>query len=141
MKRSPLWLAAMCLFLVGAVRAALPPAAAMEVNYLLKQVESSGCEFYRNGSWYDAAHAMAHLRVKFDYLVAKNMIATAEDFIDKAASMSSLSGKVYRVKFPGGAEIESGQWLRSVLERYRAANGAAAGRVWRIVMTGATALA
>ena len=128
MKSRPLWLAAMCIFLVGAVRSAPPSAVTTEVDYLLKQVESSGCEFYRNGTWYDAAHAIAHLRMKFDYLVARNMIATTEDFIDKAASKSSLSGKPYRVKCSDGLEIESGQWLHAVLERYRAATGAAAGR-------------
>jgi hypothetical protein len=127
MKQRPLWLAAMWIFLLGAARAAPPPAVANEIDYLLKQVGSSACAFYRNGSWYDAAHAMAHLRVKFDYLVARNMIATAEDFIDKAASKSSLSGRPYKVKCAGGAEMESSQWLRGVLERYRAANDSQAG--------------
>jgi hypothetical protein len=82
----------------------------IEIDYLLQYVETSGCSFYRNGSWYDGSHAKAHLRTKYDYLAARNLIGSAEDFIDKAATKSSMSGE----------EVESGQWFHQVLVQYRA---------------------
>jgi Family of unknown function (DUF5329) len=72
-------------FLLSVARATPPPAAVLEVDYLLQQVETSGCAFYRNGSWYDGAHAKAHLQMKYNYLVARDLIGSVDDFIDKAA--------------------------------------------------------
>ena len=43
-----------------ALRAAPPPIAQTEINYLLDFVEHSGCQFYRNGTWYDSKKARAH---------------------------------------------------------------------------------
>jgi hypothetical protein len=90
-----------------------------EINYLLGFVESSGCEFYRNGSWYDSKSAQAHLRYKYEMLAAADRITTAEDFIEKAATKSSLSGRPYQVRCGGGEAVTSNQWLRDVLTRYR----------------------
>ncbi len=102
------------------VASAAPPAGAQtEINYLLGFVESSGCEFYRNGSWYDSKKAQLHLRDKYQILAAADQINTAEDFIDKAATKSSLSGRPYQVRCGGGAAVTSNQWLRDVLARYR----------------------
>ena len=97
-----------------------PPTVQTEIEYLLQHIEMSGCSFYRNGSWYDGAHARAHLRAKYDYLAAKQLVATAEDFIDKAATKSSVSGKPYKIRCADGAEVESGPWLRQVLAQHRA---------------------
>jgi uncharacterized protein DUF5329 len=100
-----------------------PPSVQIEVDYLLQRIEASGCSFYRNGSWYDGARAKTHLRTKYDYLVARNLIRTAEDFIDRAATKSSLSGQLYKIRCGTAPELESGKWLREVLARYRASNG------------------
>jgi hypothetical protein len=121
MKLRLLVLAGMGVFLVSTARATTPPNSVLEIDYLLQQVASSGCGFYRNGSWYDGLHAMAHLRMKYNYLVARNLIGSAEDFIDRAASKSSLSGQPYKVRCDDGSVIESSQWFREALERYRAA--------------------
>jgi len=94
----------------------------VEVDYLLQDVGTSGCEFYRNGSWYDGRRAQAHLLSKYEYLVARNLIGSAEDFIDKAATKSSLSGQAYKIRCPGHAVVESNQWLRDALARYRVHN-------------------
>jgi len=51
-----------------AVHAATPPIAQAEINYLLEFVESSGCEFYRNGTWYDSRKARTHLQSKYEIL-------------------------------------------------------------------------
>jgi hypothetical protein len=101
-------------------RAAPPSTVRVEVDYLLQDVGTSGCQFYRNGSWYDGPRAQAHLLAKYEYLVARNLIGSAEDFIDKAATKSNLSGQVYKIRCPGHAVMESNEWLRDALARYRA---------------------
>jgi hypothetical protein len=114
------------------VASAAPPAIAQtEINYLLGFIESSGCEFYRNGSWYDSKRAQAHLRDKYEVLAAADQISTAEDFIEKAATKSSLSGRPYQVRCGGGEAVTSNQWLRDVLTRYRADGPPGAARVLR----------
>ena len=91
-----------------------------EINYLLDFVEISGCEFYRNGSWYDSVQAQEHLRRKYDYLSARDRIVTAEDFIEKAASESSLSGIPYEIRCGSACtSIATSEWLLAVLARYR----------------------
>jgi hypothetical protein len=97
-----------------------PPNAQTEIEYLLQSIETSGCSFYRNGTWYDGAQARAHLRTKYDYLAGRQLIGTAEDFIDKAATKSSLSGKPYKIRCGDGIEVESGPWLHQMLGQYRA---------------------
>ena len=93
--------------------------AQIEINYMLNFVEISGCEFYRNGSWYDSVQAQQHLRAKFDYLSARNRIATAEDFIERAASKSSLSGRSYEVRCGDCTTTTTNDWLKAVLVRFR----------------------
>jgi hypothetical protein len=102
-----------------ALRAAPPPIAQTEINYLLDFVEHSGCQFYRNGTWYDSKTARAHLQSKYEMLAGSSGINSAEDFIDKAATSSSLSGRAYQVRCGGGEPIASSQWLRGALSRYR----------------------
>ncbi len=92
-----------------------------EINYLLNFVEISGCEFYRNGSWYDSIRAQEHLRKKYNYLSARDRIVTAEDFVEKAASESSLSGIPYEIRCGDGCTtVATREWLLAVLARYRA---------------------
>lgn len=96
------------------------PVAKTEIDHLLAYLERSGCEFSRNGSWYDAAKARAHLDEKYQYLVKKGMVSSAEDFIGRAASESSVTGKAYQVRCAGAAPVPSALWLKSELTRYRA---------------------
>jgi hypothetical protein len=91
-----------------------------EVDSLLASVEASACSFYRNGSWHDSKAAVAHLRDKYDYLVIRRMIVTTEDFIERAATRSSVSGQAYEVKCGDHAAMESGQWLHEKLAILRA---------------------
>ena len=107
------------LLMASVVRAEPPANVQMEVNFLLSYVEASGCEFYRNGTWHDSKSAQAHLRDKYQYLVARNLINTAEDFIVRAATESSFSGQQYEVRCNGGAPVTSNQWLRDELSRFR----------------------
>jgi hypothetical protein len=102
------------------------PAATVEIDYLLDYLGKSGCQFYRNGTWYDSGAAKAHLRYKYDALVKRGQVGTAEDFIEKAATQSSLSGLAYKVRCAGGPEVSSSQWLRDALARYRSGRAQAA---------------
>ena len=102
-----------------AARAAPPASVQIEVNFLLGYLEGSRCEFYRNGTWHDSKAAQAHLRDKYKYLVANNRVNTTEQFIERAASESSITGQPYQVRCNGGATATSSQWLRDELARFR----------------------
>ena len=106
--------------------AAPPTIAQTEINYLLGFIERSGCQFYRNGSWYDSKRAQEHLRTKYDFMVARDLIKTAEDFIEQAATKSSMSGIAYALKCSGAPVVASSLWLREVLSRYRSTAAQAA---------------
>jgi len=112
-------IAAWSLGLGSFAAAASPTVAQTEVEYLLSAVAASGCEFYRNGEWFDAHRASAHLRDKYNALTAIGGFATATDFIEKAATKSSLSGRPYLVRCAGGAPVPTNPWLGELLERYR----------------------
>lgn len=107
------------LLLVPVARAEPPTSVQIEVNFLLGYVEGSGCEFYRNGTWHDSKTAQEHLRDKYKYFVARNLIYTTEEFIERAATESSFSGQPYEVRCNGGAPVTSNQWLRVELARFR----------------------
>jgi len=110
---------ALQLLLLPGVRAASPTKTQLEVDFLLGYLAVSGCEFNRNGTWYDAGAAQAHLHKKYTYLAALNMVKTADDFIEKAGSESSFSGKPYQVRCNGGATVTSRKWLDDELARFR----------------------
>lgn len=54
--------------------------------------------FVRNGDEHTCYEAVSHLRLKLGN--TRNRIDTAEQFIDKVASSSSITGKPYIVKIP-----------------------------------------
>jgi len=94
------------------------PAATKEIGQLMDALSRSGCQFQRNGSWYDAAEARAHLQRKYDYLLKKDKVDTAEQFIQRAASESSMSGRAYRVKCQG-KEQDASAWFGEQLNQLR----------------------
>ena len=106
---------------LGAAAALLPPAARAEVDGLLARLQSSACEFNRNGSWHSAAEAKTHLLRKLGYLEDKNLVKTTEQFIELGASKSSASGKPYLVRCPNAAAVPSGDWLLQQLKALRGA--------------------
>ena len=120
---------ALLLSLFAAVSIALAwaaPSAATraEIVGLLDALSVSGCRFQRNGSWYDATEARAHLQRKYDYLLKKSQVDTTEQFIERAASRSSMSGCAYRVKC-GGTEQDASAWFELQLIRLRDSGAAA----------------
>ena len=90
-----------------------------EIESLFSALESSGCEVQRNGSWYGAKRAAEHLRRKYDYLLKKRLVPTTQAFIDRAGSVSSLTGRPYQVRCPGKDVVESKAWFQHQLDRLR----------------------
>ncbi|AJG25039.1 hypothetical protein RR42_s3463 [Cupriavidus basilensis] len=123
-KMKPAFLSALLLATVLAVpmapaAAAPPPATQAEVTHLFAYLAGSNCQFNRNGSWFSAPDAAAHLKKKYDYLADKGVIGTSERFIELGASKSSVSGKPYLVKCGQAQPVESAPWLGAELARYR----------------------
>ena len=94
-----------------------------EVSHLISHLASSGCQFNRNGSWYEASRAVGHINRKYEYLLKKGLVPNTEAFIERAASESSSSGKPYLVKCGDQPEVESAAWLREALAKFRAESG------------------
>ena len=95
------------------------PATKLEIAHLLLYLQESGCQFDRNGTWYDSTEAMSHLNKKYQYLLGKELILSSEDFIEGAASESSMSGRAYRVRCGSNPSVNSADWFRAELEKYR----------------------
>ncbi|MHC1651799.1 YfeK family protein [Stenotrophomonas maltophilia] len=115
--RIPLILAA--LLAAPLAHAAPGPQAQREIAQLIGRLEGSQCRFQRNGSWYDGRDARAHLQRKYDYLLKKNQVSSAEQFIERAASRSSMSGKPYRIRCPGQPEQTAAAWFGAHLQALR----------------------
>ena len=111
------------LFVVSPVLAQPPSATTQaEISHVLSYMGTSGCEFDRNGNWYDAEEARSHLQRKLDYLVKHSLVTTTEDFILRGASSSSMSGEEYLVRCPGADPVKSREWLTGELQRYRSSS-------------------
>lgn len=89
----------------------------MEIEYLLSYISGSDCIFIRNGSEHKAKEASEHLAMKYNRY--KNRINSAEDFIEKIASHSSLSGRDYKVRCKN-LQLSTKEWLYKTLISYRA---------------------
>lgn len=89
----------------------------VEVVYLLDWVAASDCTFIRNGDAHEAVEASEHLAMK--YRRVRRWIDSADEFIDRIASGSSISGSDYLVQCPGIAEQTSRAWLSQALTEYR----------------------
>lgn len=87
------------------------------IEYLLGVVASlHDAHFIRNGTSYDSAAAVEHLRLKLR--AEGSRIRTAEDFIRFCASVSSVSGKPYEIRFSDGRVVPSGDFLRQELAEF-----------------------
>jgi len=117
------WAIATGLLTPGRALTAPPASVGVEVEFLLASIQGSGCLFFRNGTGYDGMRAAAHLRDKFDVLMLRGQIARTEDFIERAATRSSLSGLPYAVQCAGSESVTSERWLRDRLARHRAGDG------------------
>ena len=87
--------------------------------HLIEFLQKSDCSFNRNGNWYSSVKAAGHINMKYSYLRKKGLINSAEQFIDRAASRSSMSGKPYLVRCDDSEAILSSTWFSDELKRYR----------------------
>ncbi len=91
---------------------------AAEIDYLLTSIGNSGCTFIRNGDRYDSRSAEDHLRMK--YQRGKRYATSGEKFVERLASKSFLSKKLYYIECGGAEKVPSGDWLMKRLDQYRA---------------------
>jgi len=81
------------------------------IEALLRKVAAADIVCIRNGKEHTSAEAARHLRRKWPA-----EIKTLEEFIDRIASRSSLSGKPYRIRLRDGTVLEAREWLRRLAE-------------------------
>ena len=106
--------------LVTSAGAASPPVSAQgEIDHLLDYVGFSGCEFMRNGIWYSAAEARAHLREKLSTQNKARPVLTAEEFIERVATRSAFTNIPYKRRCADTTAGDVGTWLSAALLRYR----------------------
>jgi hypothetical protein len=109
-------LLAILVFAIGANAQAgdLAPLENQKIQYLIATIETlPNAQFIRNGTPYDAKSAADHLRLKLR--LAGSRVATAEDFIRLCASVSSVSGSPYQIRFADGVTVASAAFLRQKL--------------------------
>lgn len=93
-----------------------PATEQQKIESLIQHVATlPDAKFVRNNKEYDAATAAKFLRGKWDAHAAE--IKTARDFIDKAASVSSTTGKPYLIRFKDGKDVKSSEYLRAELKK------------------------
>ena len=114
-------------FSPAARSAELPQSAQWEIDHLLGALGSSDCRFNRNGTWYSASDAQAHLTKKYEYLRKKKLLGSAEDFITGAGTESSKSGQPYQVQCGQESAVPSAVWLQAELRRLRSGTSSNAG--------------
>jgi hypothetical protein len=107
------------LLLSMSVQAAPSAQARREIQGLMEALSTSSCEFQRNGTWHGRDEARKHLQRKYDYLLKKNLVDTAEQFIQRAASKSSISGRAYQVRCPGQPAQPAAAWFKAKLDASR----------------------
>ena len=99
--------------------AEVSPSVEREIAKVLEILGTSDCRFYRNGSWYSASDAQAHLTRKYEYLRKKKVFGSAEDFILDGGTKSSSSGEEYQVQCGHEKSVPSSAWLSAALHRLR----------------------
>jgi hypothetical protein len=93
------------------------------IHYLINEIEQLDGVFIRNGKEYCPEQASAHIRIKLktameSWFAPDKDQWTAELFIEKIASKSSISGKPYQIKFKTGQTVDAGDWLRERLNDF-----------------------
>jgi len=113
---------AILLAAVAALAQATPSASEQKlIDTLILRVSNMKMTFMRNGDEHNAADAAKHMQAKFDHF--KDEIVTAEDFIDRCASRSEMTGKPYQVKMPNGAVRDAKEFLTAELHTLRKSGG------------------
>ena len=87
------------------------------IAHLLEFVRTADVVFIRNGKEHSAEDATEHIEKKYNHY--KKKIKTPEDFIEKSATKSMMSGKLYEIRLKDGTVITCRDWLTAELARYR----------------------
>jgi cytochrome c556 len=95
---------------------ALPPQEEARVQALLSALEKrSDVTFIRNGERHNATEAVAHLKLKLSR--TRNRLDNAEQFVDKVASSSSISGEPYYIQEAGKPTQAAKPFLQTLLKQ------------------------
>ncbi len=95
----------------------LAPQENRKIEFLIASIETlRDAKFVRNGTEYDAKTAAHHLRLKLKN--AGSRVKSADDFIRYCASVSSVSGVPYQIRYADGRVITSEAFLRQKLSEY-----------------------
>ena len=94
-----------------------------KINFLLDEIAKVDGVFIRNDIEYSPDQSVAHLKMKMEnamnsWLAPDKEKWTAEMFIKKIASTSSISGTPYKIKFKNGQTVNAGDWLYERLGAY-----------------------
>lgn len=91
-----------------------------EIDHLMTFIQSSGCEFNRNGTWYPSSAAHEHILKKLNYIRDRTTIPSAEYFIQEAASRSSMGDRMmYQIRCNNSPVQECRGWLMGELNKSR----------------------
>ena len=105
--------------LFAACAFAAPLTEQQKIDALIHGVETMpGTPFIRNGTAYDGKAAADHLRLKLRN--SWGQIKTANDFITRIASGSSMSGQPYQIRMANGMTEDAEVYFRAELKRIEA---------------------
>jgi hypothetical protein len=95
----------------------------VKINYLIEEIEQLDGVFIRNGNEHSPAKAANHIRMKMEkamnsWFAPDKEEWTAEMFIDKIASTSTISGKPYKIKLKTGEIVNAEAWLHQRLKYF-----------------------
>lgn len=90
-----------------------------KIELLLESIKGlKDVKFERNGTIHEADAAVRLMKSKLNKVGVDNI--TARDFIDKIASKSSTSGKLYYIVYPDGEKVPVGEFLKKKLSEIEA---------------------
>jgi hypothetical protein len=120
------WFVSVAISLLSAMASAQQDQALEQarIQFLLDSIAHlDSAVFIRNGTEHSAAAAAEHLAYKLSraqksYFAPDKSEWTAEMFIEKLATQSSLSAALYKIRFADGSEVPSGEWLKQQLLLY-----------------------
>ena len=118
MRLSLAWVA--CLVSGLACAGPAPAPVRAEIDALMDRLQTANCQLFRNGAWHSATEAREHMLRKLAYVEKRGDLQSTEQFIELAASKSSVSGKPYQVRCGNAPPVDSQPWLTRQLSLIRA---------------------
>ena len=95
-----------------------------KIQFLIEQVSKVDGQFERNGKKHSPQEAADHLQLKLrnslnSWFTPRKEKWTATLFIEKVASQSTISGKLYWIHLNQGGKVKAKDWLKQQLKNYR----------------------